>query len=480
MQKVYQFMKLTCILLIILPYVGAAQTKVAKLDEMISMYEKFGYINGTILVIDSGKTFYQKAFGKADFDWDIPNTLDTKFKIGSLTKPITASLILKLVQEKKISLSNTINDFLPWYPEQGKRITIHQLLNHTSGIPSFTNRPDLDQINKFRVNPDTFVLRYCAAPLEFEPGAVFRYNNSAYFILGVIIEKVTNLNYDQALKKYLFAPLKMTNSGFFHNDTIIAHRAKGYTTTLNGFAPASYYDMSIPFSAGGITSTAKDLQNWMNIFWDPAFLHDSLIRKTNMGSISIRPGQGYSYGWYVEKKLLPGREVTVVSHGGEVDGFNNIIIRVPEDKKIIVFFNNTGVTKIREIGFNILNILYEQPIEVPKKNLNTWIGASLLQNGAEKTFTALNALDKKEYAPLHPEELGTWARYLLRLNRPAEALMIVQLLTKINPQSFFAYTFLGDIYKRMGEKELARNAYLESLKISPGNPLATRGLEELR
>ena len=101
MQKVYQFMKLTCILLIILPYVGAAQTKVAKLDEMISMYEKFGYINGTILVIDSGKTFYQKAFGKADFDWDIPNTLDTKFKIGSLTKPITASLILKLVQEKK-------------------------------------------------------------------------------------------------------------------------------------------------------------------------------------------------------------------------------------------------------------------------------------------------------------------------------------------------------------------------------------------
>ena len=130
---------------------GAAQTKVAKLDEMISMYEKFGYINGTILVIDSGKTFYQKAFGKADFDWDIPNTLDTKFKIGSLTKPITASLILKLVQEKKISLSNTINDFLPWYPEQGKRITIHQLLNHTSGIPSFTNRPDLDQINKFRV-----------------------------------------------------------------------------------------------------------------------------------------------------------------------------------------------------------------------------------------------------------------------------------------------------------------------------------------
>ena len=174
------------------------------------------------------------------------------------------------------------------------------------------------------------------------------------------------------------------------------------------------------------------------------------------------------------------REVTVVSHGGEVDGFNNIIIRVPEDKKIIVFFNNTGVTKIREIGFNILNILYEQPIEAPKKNLNTWIGASLLQNGAEKTFTALNALDKKEYAPLHPEELGTWARYLLRLNRPAEALMIVQLLTKINPQSFFAYTFLGDIYKRMGEKELARNAYLESLKISPGNPLATRGLEELR
>ncbi|HYF29862.1 MAG TPA: serine hydrolase [Chitinophagaceae bacterium] len=459
---------------------ASGQPKIQEIDQLIQKYADHGYFNGTILVAENDKIIYQKAFGYSNFEWKIRNTIESAFRIGSLTKPITASLVLKLVQEGKIRLQNTINDYLPYYPAHGRNISLHQLLNHTSGIPSFTNRPDLERINKNYIPVDSFVLRYCSGAPEFPPGSNFRYNNSGYYILGAIIEKVTGSTYAEALQRYLFHHLKMEHAGFFNNDQLIPNRAYGYVRSLTGLIPAGYYDMTIPFSTGGVTSTVPDLLKWVRLFQDNSVLHDSLIKKTNEASSEVRSGQGYSYGWFIEKKKMKAKEITIVSHGGEVDGFNSLVIRIPEDDKVIIFVNNTGVTKIREIGFTILNLLYDEPTQLPKKNMNAWIGQSLKNNGADKTLQLYNALDKTEYSNLVPEELGTWSRYLLRINRTDEALLLMQFVTQINPQSFLAQNLLGDIYRRMGNKELARKAYEESLRLNPGNFIAEEGLRALR
>jgi CubicO group peptidase (beta-lactamase class C family) len=226
---------------------------------MLSLYQKYGQFNGSALVADNGKVIYKKGFGLANMEWDIPNAPDTKFRLGSITKQFTATLILQLVEQGKIKLDGKLIDYLPEYrKDTGAKVTIHNLLSHTSGIPSYTSLPGFFQnVSRNPYTVDEFIKKYASGDLEFEPGTKFVYDNSGYFLLGAIVEKVTGKPYEQVLKENIFDPLGMKNTGYDHWGTILNKRATGYSRSPRGFQTASYLDMSIPYAAGSLIQPSR-------------------------------------------------------------------------------------------------------------------------------------------------------------------------------------------------------------------------------
>jgi len=238
-----------------------AQDKTQKIDALLKAYYDYGQLNGAVLVSENGKVIYKKGFGMANMEWEIPIQPDTRFRIASVTKQFTATLILQLVEEGKIKLDGKITDYLPDYrKDTGDRVTIHQLLNHTSGIPSYTGLPGFFQ-NESRTpyGVKDFVKKFASGDLEFEPGTKYSYNNSAYFLLGAIIEQITGKPYARVLQERIFDPVGMKDSGYDDDAPLIKKRAAGYQKTPNGYENAAYLDMLLPYSAGSLYSTVEDL-----------------------------------------------------------------------------------------------------------------------------------------------------------------------------------------------------------------------------
>src|SRR5688572_9213034 len=361
----------------------AAKTKSAKIDEVMSLANKYRQFNGAVLVAENGKVIYKKGVGLANMEWNIPNTPETRFRLGSITKQFTATVILQLVDQGKVKLDGKISDYLPDYRKDiGDRVTVHQLLNHTSGIPSYTALPGFFQDvsrNAFKV--DDFVKKYASNDLEFEPGSKFSYNNSGYFLLGAIIEKVTGKSYEQALKENVFEPLGMKNTGYDHFDTLIEKRATGYQKTPDGYINANYLDMSIPYAAGSLYSTVEDLY-----LWDQALYTDRVVSAASK-ELMYKPSlSDYAYGWVITKtRFNEGVEnVPIITHGGGINGFNTVIVRLPAQKNLIVLLDNTSQgASLGGIQREIINILYSQPHALPKMPLADVLLKTIEEKGIE-------------------------------------------------------------------------------------------------
>lgn len=348
---------------------AAAQDKSAKIDELMKLYHSYGQFNGSVLVAENGRVIYKKGFGLANMEWNVPNETDTKFRLASVTKQFTAALILKLAEEGKIKLDGRITDYLPDYrKDTGERVTIHQLLNHTSGIPSYTSRPGFFQeVSRNPYAVADFVKKYASGDLEFEPGTKFSYNNSGYFLLGAIIEKITGKPYEQALKENIFDPLGMKNTGYDHYDTVLSKRAAGYVKTPRGYANAAYLDMSIPYAAGSLYSTVEDL-----FLWDRALYSDKLLLAKSK-ELMFKPGlDNYGYGFGITNETLAGSKQTVpvIQHNGGINGFSTIIVRLVGNQHTIILLDNTSQGQyVDKISRNLTNLLYNQPVETPKKSI---------------------------------------------------------------------------------------------------------------
>src|SRR4028119_1902180 len=208
----------------------AQEGKAKRIDEYMTRANKLRQFNGAVLVAENGKVIYKKGLGLANMEWNVPNETDTKFRLGSITKQFTATLIMQLVEQGKLKLDGKLSEYLPDYRKDvGDKVTIHHLLTHTSGIPSYTSLPNfMAEVSRNPFTPVEFVKNYASGDLEFEPGAKFRYNNSGYFLLGAIIEKVHGKPYEQVLKENVFEPLGMNNSGYDHHDAVLPKRASGY------------------------------------------------------------------------------------------------------------------------------------------------------------------------------------------------------------------------------------------------------------
>lgn len=293
------------------------------------------------MVAENGKVIYKKGFGFANMDWKIPNEANTKFRIGSITKQFVAMQIMQLVEEGKIKLNGKLIDYLPEYRKDiGEKITIHHLLTHTSGIPSYTNLPGFwSDSTRNPYETDYMVKNFHSGDLEFEPGSNYKYNNTGYFLLAVIIEKVSGKSFKENLHERIIKPVNMKNSDVDRNVEILENKANGYFKQLTGYVNEPYFYMRNVLGTGDMYSTVEDLY-----LWDQALHSEKLLSKKNKDIMFTPFLNNYAYGWGIYKVALgeSNDSVRVISHGGGINGFNTIIFRLVKDKHLVVLFNNTG------------------------------------------------------------------------------------------------------------------------------------------
>ena len=472
---------LACALLIFILQSSAlaqqpAKTKAARIDEVMTLANKYRLFNGAVLVAENGKVIYKKGIGLANMEWNIPNTPETKFRLGSITKQFTATLILQLVDQGKIKLDGKISDYLPDYRKDiGEKVTVHQLLNHTSGIPSYTGQPGFFQeVSRNPYKVDDFVKKYASKDLEFEPGSKFSYNNSGYFLLGAIIEKVTGKSYEQALKENVFDPLGMKNSGYDHFDTLLEKRATGYQKTANGYNNAPYLDMSIPYAAGSLYSTVEDLY-----LWDQALYTDRVLPEQTK-QVMFKPHlSNYAYGWSVRNARFDAK-VPVITHNGGINGFSTTIIRFPAEKHLIVMLDNSG-QGLDGLSEELAKILYDRPHQLPKMSVAEALFKTINEKGIAAGMAQFQELKAKsaDTYDFGEEELNRLGYQLLGTGKRDEAIQIFKLNVELYPKAFNTYDSLGEAYMVAGNKELAILNYKKSLELNPANKGATEMLKRL-
>jgi len=464
---------------------GYPQEKSAQIDELMTKYCDLRQFNGTVLVAESGKVIFKKGYGYADMEWNISNEPDVKFRIGSITKQFTSMLIMQLLAEEKIDLEGKLSDYLPYYrKDTGDKITIHNLLVHDSGIPSYTGLPDfLDEISRDPYAVEEFVKKYCSGDLEFEPGEKFAYNNSGYFLLGAVIEEVTGEAYEDVLKKRIFDPVGMKSSGYDHHGTLLPKRAAGYQITLDGYENAPYLDMTLPFAAGALYSTVEDLYLWDQALYTEKLLAGDLKELLFTPHKSALGGQ-YGYGWVISKKSPPGSKETKlhISHGGGINGFNTLIERQVEDKHLVVLFNNTPGASLAAMSDNIFRIICGAPYKEPVKPLADALYKTYKERNAEAAVERYSELKKnhpKEYN-FQPFELNRLGFHLLRNVQDIDgAIKIFELNVKANPRYANGYDSLGEAYFEKGKKNLAIKNYAKALELNPNNKNALEKLNKI-
>ena len=456
--------------------------KAAKIDKLLLAYADCCQFTGTVLVTEHDKIIFEKGYGMADREWSIPNTPDVKFRIGSITKQFTSMLVMQQVAKRSIKLDGHISDYLPYYrKDTGEKITITQLLNHTSGIPSYTGMPKFfEDVSRNYYAPEDFVKKYCSGDLEFEPGSKFHYNNSGYFLLGAILERVTGKKYDALLEDNILAPLSMKDTGYDLWATILPKRASGYQEDLVGVSNAPYLDMSLPFSAGSMYSTVQDMYKW-----DQALYTDKLI-PADLKKRIFAPGlEDYGFGWVI--KTIPEKESaagkTMISHGGGINGFNTIEVRLLEDHDLIVAFNNTPGANLTDLAKDIRDILYDQEPAPPKRSLSHDLGVTVVQKGinaAISQYRGLKSANSPNYT-FDEDALNSLGGRLLDKRRTADAIAIFKLNIEEYPKSSNAYDSLGEAYSKNSQKDLAIENYRKAIELDPKNQNAVeklKGLEE--
>jgi CubicO group peptidase (beta-lactamase class C family) len=344
-----------------------SQTKNEKIDNLVQSYTNLNKFSGNVFIAEKGKTIFEKSYGFADRESNTPNSSNTKFRIASLTKQFTAVLIMQLVESGKIDLNSTIAHYLPYYKKEiGDRITIHQLLTHTSGLPEYTERNDFfPDFSKHSYTHKDFVQKFCSDSLLSKPGTEYKYSNTGYYILGTIIEEITKNNYAEVLKKNILDIAKMKNTGVENDSTIIKTKAKGYNFKSGIYLNADYIDISCTiFSAGAIYSTTGDL-----LLWDKALYSDKLLTPKSRELMFTPVLANYGYGVGVTKFFSPDlkKEMHFIFHQGAINGFRSIMTHIVNENILITILCNNFDTDVNQISNAIFSLLHNQPYTIPKE-----------------------------------------------------------------------------------------------------------------
>jgi len=271
-----------------------------------------------------------------------------------------ATVLASIEEQGKLSVQDPICTYVKPCPELWKPVTIHHLLTHTSGIPSYTGLPDYQKTMMVPRTIDQMVAVFRDLPLEFAPGETFKYNNSGYFLLGVIIEKVTEKIYEHALRDEIFTPLGLADTGYDWSEPLLRHRAAGYTRRGNEVVNAKFLDMQQPYAAGSLYSTVEDL-----LKWDQALYTDRVLPEPARTAMFTPFKDNYAYGWAIQPADKSTSGHLQIGHGGGINGFSTMIQRVPDDRVTVIVLSNVDNLSAGNIARDVTAILYGRPYQVP-------------------------------------------------------------------------------------------------------------------
>jgi CubicO group peptidase (beta-lactamase class C family) len=312
------------------------------LDAIAASHYPANEPGAAILVTKNGEVLLRKGYGMADLEQGIPLTPEMVFRIGSVTKQFTAAAILLLEQEGKLSVTDDLRKYLPEYPTHGKVITLEHLLTHTSGIRSYTDMKVFGEKLRSDLSVEEVIALFQNEPLGFEPGTKYAYNNSGYFLLGAVIEKVSGKSYETYLREKIFEPLGMSQTYYGSATRVLPKRAQGYDALDGEFQNAEYLSMTLPYAAGSLLSTVDDLAKWDRALEGTVLLRRSSLEKWwNPFALPNGESAHYGYGWGLSE--YEGRRV--VSHGGGINGFTCQLLRIPEERLFVVVLTNRNDEK---------------------------------------------------------------------------------------------------------------------------------------
>ena len=350
-----------------------AQDDVGRMDQVVQSYVDAKKFMGSVEVVRDGRVLLDKGYGSANLEWSVPNSPATKFRLGSVTKQFTAACILLLEERGKLSVNDPVKKYMTDAPEAWDKVTIFNLLTHTSGIPSFTGFPDYHSTEAIATTPEKLVERFRDKPLEFAPGEKWNYSNSGFVLLGYLIEKISGQSYSDFVKENIFKPLGMSDSGYDSNSAIIARRAAGYAPGPKGPVNAGYIDMSIPHAAGALYSTTGDL-----VRWEQGLFGGKVLRPESLKKMTTPFKNDYAFGLAVHK--VNSRQV--VDHGGGIEGFNTHLAYYPDSKLIVVVLGNLNGTTPGEIAGKLGVVANGEKVTLPSERKEVSIPASVLSEYA--------------------------------------------------------------------------------------------------
>jgi len=368
-----------------------AQINETEINELVSQMYPDNESGAAILISKDGKAIYKKAFGSANLELDVPMNTNNVFEVGSITKQFTAVSILKLEEQGKLKVEDDITKYIPDYPTNGKTITIHHLLNHTSGIKSYTSMQNFMKLARTDMTPTELIDKFKNEPMDFDPGEKFLYNNSGYILLGHIIEIVSGQSYAEFIQDNIFTKLGMNASYYGSMTKMIPNRASGYSQTENGFSNANYLSLTLPYAAGSIMSTVDDLLIWQNAISTNKLIKRSSLEKAINGS-TLNSGEKIPYGYGWSKGSVNGSDT--YQHSGGIFGYTTNGLFLPKENMYVIGLSNCDCKNIGETTTKVAAIAIGKPfpnkkntISLSEDKLKKWTGAYEFEDGTVRFIT---------------------------------------------------------------------------------------------
>jgi CubicO group peptidase (beta-lactamase class C family) len=373
------------ILCLLFVTIGYTQTLEENIDQLLEAKYKPNEPGAVTLIYKNGEVIYRKAFGNANLELGIAMTPVNVFEIGSITKQFTAISILMLMEKGKLNLDDEITKFILDYPTSDKTITVHHLLNHTSGIKSYTSMESFMKNARIDMTPTELINVFKNEPMDFDPGENFLYNNSGYILLGYIIEVVSEQSYADFIEKNIFKKLGMKKSYYGSMSKLIKNRASGYQNR-NGYINADYLSLTLPYAAGSIMSTVDDL-----LIWQKALNTNQLITRTSyekaIHGSTLNDGEHISYGYGLMEGDINGS--VSISHGGGIFGYTTHGIYLPEEDVFVSILTNCSCNSPSGVTNKIAALVIGKPfpdiknaITLTESELQKWTGAYQFEDGS--------------------------------------------------------------------------------------------------
>ena len=315
----------------------------------------------SLIVLRDGKTLRAHDYGTINIELDVPNTPGAAFMIGSMSKQFAAAATMLLVEQKKIALDDPISKYLASLPAAWSSVTVRHLLTHTSGIASYTEVPGFETYSAKDATHDEVIATVRNLPVSFSPGDHFHYNNTGYFLLGMLIEKVAGESYDRFLTEYIFGPAGMTGTRLNQPAQLVAKRVSGYALSGGKLVNPSFESVTWPYSGGAVLSTIQDLARW-----DAALYTDQVLRQSTFQQIwtPMRLNDGtvtqYGFGWHLEQL----RNRPLIWHTGHINGFSSFFGRVPDTHLSVIVLANQEELDPDLIGQAVLGF-YDSSLTPP-------------------------------------------------------------------------------------------------------------------